>query len=161
MQSYDPQATLIAVQVLTIIGLGVVARARLRRDPKIGRPLFIELDSGGFKPVMFAVQTGLLIIALRTDGFPALFSALTLYGTGVLTWLAPGAGDRACGEEGAFCGWYGRRYEDLEAWRIKEGRFSFPLSGQWAEIDVPPDKRARLHKILSGVCPEREVVAGE
>ena len=160
MQVYEllsrPKVLLYVTQIMSLFGLGIVARARIARDPKIGKPFYIARDSGGLKPVLFAAQAGLLISALTLDGFPILFSIMALHGAALLTWLAPGTNDRACGESGVFRGWNGYRFEQLESWRLTGEHLRFRVLGEWRAVEVPADRRARLRAILEREIPERE-----
>jgi len=154
----DVRVPLILAQLVTVIGLGVVASARMRREPRIGKPIAVRYDSGGVKPALFAVETGLLLVTLSADPFPTWHSVLALYGAFMLTWIAPGAGDQGCGEEGVFRGWIARRYEDLEEWRLTGDHLRFRLLGEWSAVEVPRDKAAQVRSILQRVVPERESV---
>lgn len=152
---------LVGAQIVALLGLTVVARMRLARDPKIGKPFHIEHDSGGLKPALFALHTGLLIVAFVSEGFPKMHSLIALYGALMLTWLAPGAYDRACGETGVFRGWYARRYEELEEWRLTSDHLRFKLFGEWTFVEIPPEKRGKLRAILERAAPDRESLPPE
>ena len=152
----DVRIPLILAQLITVVGLGVVASVRMHREPKIGKPIAVRYDSCGVKPALFAVETGLLLIALTADPFPTAHSVLALYGAFMLTWIAPGAADQGCGEEGVFRGWFGRRYEDLEEWRLTGDHLRFRLLGEWGAVEVPRDKAGHVRSILERLVPERE-----
>ncbi len=146
-----------AALVISALGLAVVARMRMVRNPKLGKPLGLVHDSGGIKPVLFAVETGLFMIALLVpEPFPTEHALFALYGAFMLTWLCPGANDRGFGDEGVFRGWYGRRYEELEEWRLTGAHLRFRLHGEWTAVELPRERRAFVREILERVAPESQ-----
>jgi len=147
---------ILLAQMIVIVGLAVVARVRAARDPRIGKPYLLIQDSRRVKPALLAVQTGLLIITLFADPFPRMHAALALLGAMLLTWLAPGIDDRACGEDGVYRGWYGRRYDELEEWRLTGDHLRYKLRGAWTSVEVPAGKRAHIRAILQESIPDRE-----
>lgn len=153
---FEPLPLILLTQMIVMAGLAVVARVRASRDPRIGRPYLVIQDSGRLKPALLALQTGLLIITLVADPFPTLYAAFALLGAILLTWLSPGADDRACGEDGVYRGWYGRRYSELEEWRLTGDHLRFRLRGEWTSVEVPALKRAHIRMILQEAIPDRE-----
>lgn len=154
--AFEPQGLLQLTQMVVLAGLAVVARVRAARDPRIGKPYLVIQDSRRVKPALLAVQTGLLIITLLAEPFPRMLAAFALLGAMLLTWLTPGVDDRGCGEEGVYRGWYGRRYEDLEEWRLTGDHLRFKLHGTWTSVEVPAAKRAHIRTILQDSAPDRE-----
>jgi len=145
-----PGATIVAS-----VGLIWVARLRLARDRKLGRPLVLIRDSAGVKPVLLASVCALAIVSYwnsqaRMEAFVALYGAL------MLAWLSPGFRDRACGETGVIYGWYGRAYEDLEEWRLTGEHLRFKMNGEWAAVEVERDVRTKLRQVLEAKAPETE-----
>ncbi|MFT4542471.1 MAG: hypothetical protein ACI841_000071 [Planctomycetota bacterium] len=154
----DPQVLFLVLlaQTVILIGLTIVVRMRVRRDPKVGKPIRVRLDSAGFKPVLFALEVGLLIVVLTSEDFPTLQAMMTLFGAMLLTGFAPGSEDSAYGERGVFRGWYGRTYEELEEWRLTGEHLRYRLFGEWTSVEVPRPKVAQLRQILQRVAPETE-----
>ena len=149
-------ALLLFGQLLVLTGLGIVTAVRLSRDPKVGAPILVVHDSAGVKPVLLALETGLLLVSLVADPFPTTHAAFVLLGAMLLTALSPGVGDRACGEDGVFHGWHGVRYADLEAWRLTGDHLRFQVRGEWSAVAVPRDRQARVRGILERIAGDRE-----
>ena len=147
---------LLLAQTLAVLGLVIVARARMRRDPKIGRPIVVRHDSAGVKPALLAAQSGLAIVTLLAEDFPRLPALGALYGAFVLTWLTPGVHDRGLGEKGVFLGWRGRRFSELEGWCLTQGELRVKLLGEWNGIPLAASQRARTRALLEQAAPELE-----
>jgi len=159
MDSPEDQGILLILflaQIVSLAGLGIVAYARLKRDPKIGRPIYSSSDSEGRKPVLFAVQVGLALISLNAQDFPGMHAVVALYGAFMLTWLAPGAGDFGFGEGGIYRGWIARAFEDFEAWELGRDRLRLRLGQHWISIEIPNGKRSELRTALAKRVPDRE-----
>ena len=83
--------------------------------------------------------------------------AIECLGLGILiTWFAPGFNDAISGESGVQRGWYARRYEELEEWRLTGEHLRFRLSGEWTAVPLPAGEQPRIRELLTQVCPERE-----
>lgn len=147
---------LFMAQVVALAGLGIVAFARVRRDPKIGRPIYAHADSAGRKPVLFAVHLGLAIICLNARDFPSMHAVVALYGAFMLTWLSPGVGDVGFGEGGLYRGWVARRFEEFDEWELGREELRLRVGAQWLSIEVPKGKRGELRAALAKRVPERE-----
>lgn len=157
----SPEAALLAAplvvgQMLVGIGLAIATTLRMARDPRVGPPIHAVRDSGGVKPVLFAVETGLLLIAIAADPFPTSHALLVLLGAIALTAICPGAYDQACGELGVYRGWFGQRYEELEEWRLAGDHLRFRMLGEWTSVRLPRERQGRVRAILERVAPDRE-----
>lgn len=87
----------------------------------------------------------------------ALDPAIECLGLGILvTWFAPGFQDAICGEGGVQRGWYARRYEELEEWRLTGEHLRFRLFGEWTSVPLPAGEQPRIRELLTRVCPDRE-----
>ena len=149
-------APLVVGQMLVGLGLALALSLRMARDPKVGEPIHVVRDSGGAKPVLLAVETGLLIVGLAADPFPTTHAAFVLLGAMALTALSPGVHDQACGELGVYRGWFGRRYDELEEWRLAGDHLRFRMLGEWTSVRLPRERHARVRAILERAAPGRE-----
>lgn len=147
---------LVLAQLVTLFALTIVTRMRLRRDSRVGKPIHVRLDSRGFKPVLFALEVGLLLTVWRIPDFPTFSASLTLLASMLLTAFTPGPGDSAFGDRGVMRGWYGRRYEELEEWRLTGEHLRFRLFGEWTSVEVPRNQVSRLRQILTRVAAGSE-----
>ena len=143
-------------QFVTLIGLGVIAHTRIKRDPKIGKPIFSRRDSRGLKPVLFAVHVGLMVISLQAVDFPTSHAIVALYGAFMLTWLAPGAGDFGFGETGLYQGWVSRRFDQFDAWQLGREQLRLRVAGRWMAVEIPREKYGELRSALRKHVPDRE-----
>lgn len=148
--------SLFVAQVVTLVGLLVVARTRIKRDPRIGKPLFSRRDSQGVKPVLFAIQVGLMLVSLQARDFPTAHALVALYGAFMLTWLAPGIGDFGVGETGLYQGWVSRSFDEFDGWQLQREELRLRVGQRWISIDIPRDKYGELRTVLSRRIPERE-----
>lgn len=157
----DPQTALLAAplvvgQMLVGLGLALATTLRMARDPRVGPTIHAVRDSRGVKPVLFAVETGLLLVSLTADPFPTTHAILVLLGALALTAICPGVHDQACGELGVYRGWFGRRYEELDEWRLAGDHLRFRMMGEWMSVALPRDRQAKVRAILERVAPDRE-----
>ncbi|HUR29086.1 MAG TPA: hypothetical protein VM509_12930 [Planctomycetota bacterium] len=74
--------------------------------------------------------------------------------------VSPGFQDSTWGERGVRRGWYARRYEDLEAWRLIGEHLRWKLFGEWVATDVPSAEHAALRAELEKRAPGRESIHG-
>ena len=151
-----PLALIVLAQTIVLVAMAVVLRMRVRRDTKVGAPIRVELDSGGFKTALFALELGLLIVAWQAEAFPSGQAVMTLLGTMILTAFTPGRYDSAVGESGVFRGWYGRRYEELEEWRLTGDHLRFRLFGEWTAVEVPRERIGHVRRLLTELAPQAE-----
>jgi hypothetical protein len=73
---------------------------------------------------------------------------------------SPGFQDSAWGERGVQRGWYARRLEDLEAWRLIGEHLRWKLFGDWVATDVPETEHAALRLELEKLAPGKEAAHG-
>jgi hypothetical protein len=81
---------------------------------------------------------------------PALGLALVLQG------LRPSFGDRVCTETGVRSGWFWRRHEQLEEWRLSGDHLRFRVRGDWLAVDLPRQHHAAMRERLARLIPDRE-----
>ena len=74
----------------------------------------------------------------------------------LLVWVTPGFHDAVLGERGVQRGWFARRFEDLEEWRLAGDHLRFRLEDEWTSVPCPPAEQVRIREILVAVNPERE-----
>jgi hypothetical protein len=120
-----------------------VGRARHRERPR--RALRV--------PLVLGVAALGLAVSL---GGPSASQLVLLAGAGLLALVAPGSGDSDCGERGVRAGWFARRYEDLDEWRLTGEHLRWKLFGTWVSSRVPTSEHADLRTRLERACPERE-----
>lgn len=74
----------------------------------------------------------------------------------LLVWVTPGFHDAVLGELGVQRGWFARRFEALEEWRLAGDHLRFRLDGEWTSVPCPPAEQARIREILLAVNPAGE-----
>ncbi len=72
----------------------------------------------------------------------------------------PGFQDSVWGDGGVQRGWYARRLENLEAWRLIGEHLRWKLFGEWVATDVPVSEHAALRLELEKRAPGREAAHG-
>ncbi|HEV8111154.1 MAG TPA: hypothetical protein VGR31_00110 [Planctomycetota bacterium] len=66
----------------------------------------------------------------------------------LLAWLSPGSADAVLGETGVRRGWFARRFEDLEEWRLTGDHLRFRRDGEWTSVPCPPAQHVRVREML-------------
>ena len=116
----------------------------------------------GARPTMSGrrVQLGIAVIALAALVWldPALRApaAVALGGAIAVALLRPGFEDSAYGDSGVQRGWFARRFEDLEEWRLTGQHLRWKLYGEWLASEVPTSEHAELRARLEKLVPDRE-----
>jgi hypothetical protein len=130
-------------------------RARNRRT--VGRVLHSVKRRRRARAVVLGVSgaaSGVAIIASGGALQPVEFGVLGLALAVIAT--SPGFQDSVYGESGVQYGWYARRYEELEAWRLIGEHLRWRLAGLWVATDVPSMMHSELRARLEQTCPARE-----
>jgi hypothetical protein len=78
----------------------------------------------------------------------------------VLIAVCPGFQDSVWGERGVQRGWYARRLDQLEAWRLIGEHLRWKLFDEWVATDVPVQEHATLRLELERLAPGRESLHG-
>ena len=102
--------------------------------------------------IWVAALGALLFVApeLRAPALLLLASALGIH-------LArPGFEDSVYGASGVQRGWFARRFEDLDEWRLTGQHLRWKLYGDWQATEVPPGEHDGLRARLMASIPERE-----
>jgi len=152
----DLQFWLFVAQTLVSWGLLVVFVAWTTRESKVGPLLHRVREPRTYRTALLAVHTGLFVVTVAADEFPSALGGLTLAMAALLTVLAPGTDDQACGENGVSRGWFGLRYDELEEWRLSGQHLRFRMFGEWTAVEVPSEKRGRVRAILARVARDAE-----
>ena len=153
----DAEAFLIACLVLLGAGLATTIALVAHARRAIGAPIASEKPGLRNRRLLLIGAQGavLALVALRGElPLPLVTACLTL--AAAITWLAPGFKDAACGETGVQRGWYARRFENLEEWRMTGEHLRFRLFGQWTSVPVPPNEQPRIREKLLHLNPTRE-----
>jgi len=74
----------------------------------------------------------------------------------LLVWVTPGFHDAVLGETGVQRGWFARRFEALEEWRLAGDHLRFRLDGEWTSVPCPPAAQARIREVLGEANPAAE-----
>jgi len=74
----------------------------------------------------------------------------------LLAYTTPTTRTAILGEGGVQIGWYARRFESLEEWRLTGDHLRFRLFGEWTSVPCPPAHQAELRAKLEQLVPERE-----
>lgn len=81
---------------------------------------------------------------------------LILVGAALNLLTSPGFQDSVYGDRGVQYGWYARRFEQLEAWRLTGEHLRWRLFGEWVSSRVPPSEHTALRARLEELAPGRE-----
>jgi hypothetical protein len=100
----------------------------------------------------------LVVLALnwRASGDNALPTAALLGVVFALLAATPSPERQLCGESGVARGLDGRRFEQLEEWRLAGDHLRWKLDGEWTACHAPAPLHADLRAKLVQACPERE-----
>ena len=107
---------------------------------------------GGY--TLLALATSVAFLELEPGQY--LPAALTLAAGLAITWLRPGFEDHVFGTEGVRRGWFARRFEDLDEWRLTGEHLRWRLYGVWLATEVPTEHHAELRAHLEEIAPERQ-----
>lgn len=149
----------VPVVFLLVVGLLAVAMMRAKNRRTLGCVLAAELPGQrlrrwGMSALLLGVLVALVVAGpdQRVLGIGCLW---TLPALG-LAWLGPGFQDALLGEEGVQRGWYSRRFDELEEWRLAGDHLRFRLFGEWTAVPCPPAEQSRLRQRLERVNGGRE-----
>jgi hypothetical protein len=122
----------------------------------VGRPLHRQLV--GRRPfllwVLGLLGTGVLVVF--SGLVPTAPALLVLGAAAALLAPLPRAEDSVYGEAGVRCGWFARRFEDLEEWRLTGDHLRWRVGGEWLSSSVPAELQLELRERLERECPDRE-----
>ena len=155
--SQQPAAVLFLPLAFLLPGLVLTLTLTTRARATVGAVIAQERP---WRRLRVSILIGLNVVALafvlaRQD--IDLDPAIECLGLGILiTWFAPGFNDAISGASGVQRGWYARRYEELEEWRLTGEHLRFRLFGEWTAVPLPAEEQPRIREVLSRLCPERE-----
>lgn len=154
MESSDASLTY-ALGVLLVIAAAASLAWSRRLAATVGPVRHRELPRRRLRLVLVlgVLAAGGLVVAGGVDVAPAL---LVLSSVALMLAITPGFHDNVYGERGVRYGWYARRYEQLEEWRLTGEHLRWKLFGEWVSSRVPPAEHAELRTKLERLAPERE-----
>ncbi|MBK7645295.1 MAG: hypothetical protein IPJ19_20015 [Planctomycetes bacterium] len=154
----DVTALVFGVPVLfeLVVGLLVVGALRARNLRTVGPVLAGVRPGRGLRRA--AGSAGIVcvfgaLLAAGADRRVLEFAGLLLAPALGLVWFGQGFGDALLGEWGVQRGWFSRRYEELEEWRLAGDHLRFRLHGEWTSVPCPPERQAALLQTLGRVNP--------
>ncbi|HTF90988.1 MAG TPA: hypothetical protein VK843_21415 [Planctomycetota bacterium] len=109
--------------------------------------------------ILAAVALSIAVVAGSEIGREPVTVAVLILSITLIA-VCPGFQDSVWGEQGVQRGWYARRLEDLEAWRLIGEHLRWKLFGEWVATDVPIAEHAALRQELEKRAPGRESVHG-
>ena len=131
----------------------VTTRARMQ----VGAVIAQDRSGTGLRRGVFALLHIALAVWIAAAGVLPLLPALSCVAASMLLVLVtPGPNDSESGETGVSRGWYGRRYAELEEWRLSGVHLRFRLFGEWTSAPMPACEHTRLREKLLTECPDRE-----
>ena len=147
---------LVCLALLTgglLLTVGMVVHARRTVGPPISseRP-----KKAARRAVILAAQAIVLAIVAARGELPLPYVVPCIALAAAIVWFAPGFKDAVCGETGVQRGWYARRFENLEEWRMTGEHLRFRLFGQWTAVPLPAPEQPRIREKLLQLCPARE-----
>jgi len=83
-------------------------------------------------------------------------AALILAATLAIVWWRPGFDDHVFGTDGVRRGWFARRFDELEEWRLTGEHLRWRLYGVWLATEVPPELHAELRAHLETIALDRQ-----
>ena len=107
---------------------------------------------GGYTLLVIAAS-----IAFFASGATLMLPAVVTLVAGLaITWLRPGSDDHVFGTEGVRRGWFARRFDELDEWRLTGEHLRWKLRGEWQAVSVPAERREGLRGVLESVAADRE-----
>ena len=70
--------------------------------------------------------------------------------------MRPSFEDHEFGTTGVRRGWFARRFDELDEWRLTGEHLRWRLYGVWLATEVPTEFHAELRARLEEIAPERE-----
>ena len=161
MPADDLRNLLLATSLLLALSTAFVVTWRMRNSACIGRVRWKVLRRRRARVALMlaASLVALGVVAGSQIGRePVTLAVLAL--SLALILVCPGFQDSVWGEKGVQRGWYARRLEQLEAWRLIGLHLRWKLFGEWIATDVPISEHASLRLELEQRAPGRESVHG-
>lgn len=152
-----PLIGLLFAAVLILVALIATVLITTRARLQVGE--IIEQDRSGamLRNGLFGWLHIALAVWILAAGVLPLAPALgCIAASMLLVVMTPGGYDAATGETGVLRGWYGRRYAELEEWRLSGVHLRFRLFGEWTSAPLPAREHTRIREKLLAECPERE-----
>jgi hypothetical protein len=142
---------------LLVGGLCVTVLLFLRARAVVGPAISAERPGSVLRKSVLIGLQGLVLAAVLVaddlrpaDVVPPIALAM------LLVVCTPGFDDATSGETGVRRGFYARRYEELEEWRLMGEHLRFRLFGEWTSAPLPASEHPRIRAKLESLCPERE-----
>lgn len=154
----DPitRTLMIATGIALTSAAAVTAVWTLAAARTVGRPIHSELSGRRLHIAWVGLLLGIGALVVLTAALPLVPTLLVLGAAAALVALTPSPADSVYGERGVRSGWYARRFEDLEEWRLTGEHLRWRLFGEWVSSRVPPAEHAALRERLERACPQRE-----
>ena len=150
--------TLLSLPLVLLVPALIATLTAVKRAQTTVGPVLAQQRPGRWtrRVLLGAPQAAVLAYATMADHLPQepVIEALLL--GMLLVWVTPGVQDAVLGETGVQRGWFARRFEALEEWRLTGDHLRFRLDGEWTSVPCPPGEQARIRGILLERNPERE-----
>ncbi len=153
----DAEAILTTCLVLVAAGLATTIALVTSARRAIGNPIASEKPGRrNRRLVLIGAQAIVLSIVAARGELPLPLVAACLCTCAAIAWLAPGFKDATCGETGVQRGWYARRFEHLEEWRMTGDHLRFRLFGLWTAVPLPLQEQPKIREKLLQLNAARE-----
>lgn len=135
----------------------VVLADRRREKRAIGDVLEEQRDWGALRIAgMAGLAGGMLLAWMGRDIVPATWSLPLLLVVAFVQVYRPDFSDRVTGSDGLRYGWYVRRLDELEEWRLTGEHLRFRLFGIWRAVSLSEERHEAYRTRLMELVPDRE-----
>lgn len=137
------------------LALTLILVTKARRT--IGEPIAVERPSKRLRRmVLLGAQAIVLAVVAMKGDLPLAWVVPCMVLAAAIVIFAPGFKDAVCGDTGVQRGWYARRFENLEEWRMTGEHLRFRLFGEWTSVPLPAASQPKIREKLLQLCPTRE-----
>lgn len=140
-----------------VIALVAVLANHGREKAVVGEVLTERRDWGTLRfGGMGAIFVALIVAWFGREHAPLVWTLPLLGICGAIQVYRPDFSDQICGDRGVRYGWYLRRFEDFEEWRLTGEHLRFRLFGIWRAVPLPPERHEAFRPLLEEKAPGRE-----
>ena len=155
----DPQSASLLLLTSLLITLAMVVSVMREMYGSLTLGRVIKRARPGRNRRMLAVGVMILILAgiyLGPTEVPVAQAFGVLSPAAALLLCTSGLRDSVLAENGVRAGWFVRRFEDLEEWRLTGDHLRWKLFGEWQACEVPLAESESLRTKLEQLIPDRE-----
>lgn len=139
------------------LGLVVVMANHAKERAVVGEVLTERRDWGALRFAgLGALAVALLVAWFGREHAPLVWTLPLIGVCAAVQVYRPDFSDQICGSDGVRYGWYLRRLDDLEEWRLTGDHLRFRLFGIWRAVPLPAERHESMRAVLEARAAGRE-----